>query len=394
MTFVKAKPNEYLVIGRNGKVTNWGTAITVFLWPGSTFVLIPSTKQEAQFEITQETRDGIPLRFKGIVIYRVIDPVIAAQMFDFSRNKRNFVLEAGVNEINALINHFLLGELRDIVSHLTMRECIEGRKDTLTKGIENALREVANSPGENDPSPGRGWGIEIEVVQVAQVFIVDDDLRRQLEAEVRNEIKARSDQSLIRTEQEIRLTEIASEREINQEQLEAEKQRIANEEEIEFARLLSQRKLLMESLENEREENVVARERNKLNAETKHEKIESEYPVKLNELSRQRKLLNEEITNLRIHKKNRELEVQTQMLLDTAKQALRKEILPLEQVPLIAKSLSHMFQGVDLTIYDQDSPLLTPLVPIIDHLTKKVVEAANAISTNSSASSGVENERS
>ena len=32
--------------------------------------------------MTQETSDGIPLRFKGIVLYRVVDPAAAAMLFD------------------------------------------------------------------------------------------------------------------------------------------------------------------------------------------------------------------------------------------------------------------------------------------------------------------------
>ena len=109
MAFATASSNKYLVVGHNGKVINKGTGIQVFLWPGSTYVLIPSTKQEALFEMTQETKDGIPLRFKGIVIYRIIDPVITSMSFNFSSGK-------GLEEINTLINNICLGELRAVVS--------------------------------------------------------------------------------------------------------------------------------------------------------------------------------------------------------------------------------------------------------------------------------------
>jgi hypothetical protein len=84
MRFIKANPNEYLVLGRRGTITNLGVAASAFLWPGTTFVLIPSTQQETCFEMTQETKDGVPLRFKGIVIYRVVEPAAAARRFDFA----------------------------------------------------------------------------------------------------------------------------------------------------------------------------------------------------------------------------------------------------------------------------------------------------------------------
>ena len=44
MPFVKVNPNEYLVVGRGGRAFNYGTAVGKFLWPGTTYVIIPSRK--------------------------------------------------------------------------------------------------------------------------------------------------------------------------------------------------------------------------------------------------------------------------------------------------------------------------------------------------------------
>jgi hypothetical protein len=68
MPIVRAGPNEFLLTGRGGRLENRGSALQAILMPGAIYVLVPSTKQEATFEFTQETRDGIPLRFKGINI--------------------------------------------------------------------------------------------------------------------------------------------------------------------------------------------------------------------------------------------------------------------------------------------------------------------------------------
>ncbi len=65
MGIVRAGPNEYLLVGNKGVLENRGSAVTTFLRPGTIYVLVPSTKQEAAFEFTQETKDGVPLRFKG-----------------------------------------------------------------------------------------------------------------------------------------------------------------------------------------------------------------------------------------------------------------------------------------------------------------------------------------
>ena len=46
LKLISSGPNEFLVVGRKGKVRNLGTAATKWLLPGSTWVTIPSTKQE------------------------------------------------------------------------------------------------------------------------------------------------------------------------------------------------------------------------------------------------------------------------------------------------------------------------------------------------------------
>src|SRR5436190_4766896 len=112
MRFVQANPNEYLVVARRGRISNRGVAGSAFLWPGSTYVLIPSTQQEATFEMTQESKDSIPLRFKGIVIYRVVEPEAAARRFDFTAGQ-------GHEQIKDLLGHVCLGELRATVARMT-----------------------------------------------------------------------------------------------------------------------------------------------------------------------------------------------------------------------------------------------------------------------------------
>ena len=57
--FVKASPNEFLVVGRRGRLANRGLAGSAIPWPGSSFARVASSEQEATFAMTQETSDGI-----------------------------------------------------------------------------------------------------------------------------------------------------------------------------------------------------------------------------------------------------------------------------------------------------------------------------------------------
>jgi hypothetical protein len=74
--FVRALPNQYLLVGRGGNLVNRGSAVQAFLWPGTVHVLVPSTKQEAGFEFSQETKDGTEQELRREILPLEQDPQI------------------------------------------------------------------------------------------------------------------------------------------------------------------------------------------------------------------------------------------------------------------------------------------------------------------------------
>lgn len=404
--FVKAKPNEFLIVGRRGKVVNKGAAGSAFLWPGSSYLLISSTQQEATFEMTQETRDGIPLRFKGLVIYRIVRPEAAARLFDFAWG-------GGHEQIKAMIGHVCLGELRAVAAHMTMNECIEERKTTLTDTVAAALRETIQGKGADGD-----WGIEVDVVQVAQVFIVDGELRRQLESEVRNQIKASSELSEMKLQEELANARSITERKAMQEALETEKERVRIERErfelrarsdqealrledearrrrMQFEHTAEQERIRAENealREQEELEHAAERERVKrehlleqerlraeherrcLEQQLEEERLEAEAPVRMLEIAKQIEILTEELKMRGLESQVKELEITGQLLLERARHDLRKEILPLEQVPQVASAIAGMLQGSQLSIYGEAAPLFSAFEPAMKLVAKALGE--------------------
>lgn len=248
-------------------------------------------------------------------------------MFDFAA--------AGCEEMKTLIGHICLGELRATAAHLSMTECIEQRKTTLTDAVRAALAQVASRAG--------GWGIELDVVQVAQVFIVDEDLRRRLEAGVRNELASRSSRSEIQMREEISLAQLGSDRRLQQ-----------------------------EALETERQHNALEREKLELSRGLQEAAIEAETPVKRLRLERAREVLEREITVRRLENQATALKVEGEALGERARQALRMEMLPVEQAPAIAEALAKMFQGAQLSFYGAEAKALAPLSLLLDFLAKRL----------------------
>jgi hypothetical protein len=368
MPSVKAGPNQYLLVGRKGTLENRGSAVSVFLRPGTIFVLVPSTKQEAAFEFTQETRDGIPLRFKGIVIYRITDPGAAARLFDFSSG-------AGVGQISTLLTHICLGELRHAVSHMTMAECIEQRKTTLSGVVEAALQATIH--GED--AQASAWGIEVEVARVAQVFIVDAQLRQQLEAEVRNEIKLKSDQSNIRSQEEIRLAELVSEGRVQEKKLAADRDTLRRQEEMELAQLARGRRMQAESLATDQQALRLEQERLHSQMDAEQDRVNAEAPVRLLRIATESGILREELELRKLQNQVKVFDVETELLLERARQDLRLEMLPVEQAPQIVEAASRVLHGTNLSIYGENGQLLNQVAPIFDLLARAVQQATRGV---------------
>jgi len=290
MRFVRANPHEYLVVGHNGHIVNHGTASCAFIWPGSTWTLIPSTKQETSFEMTQETRDGIPMRFKGIIIYHIGDPEAAARAFDFGDGR-------GPGQIQTFLGHICLGELRALVAQMTMDECIHQRKTTLTGAVFRALDQVIKGKDSTGMGVQYSWGIEIDVVQVSQVFIVDVELRKQLEAEVRSQI--RSDSQLVE---------------------------IAAQEKLQVAEVARQRRTRQGELDTRRLRTEVDRETLRLDMQLELDRAETEVPVLISKLQKRKQMLTEELEVKRLEAELGRLESECAMIRPTAEQKLRREM--------------------------------------------------------------------
>jgi hypothetical protein len=408
--FVQANPSQFLLVGRGGKVVNLGVAASAYVWPGSAYVCIPSNQQEAAFEMTQESRDGIPLRFKGLVVYRVADPLAVARLFDFSSGD-------GHAGIKVLISQLCLGELRAVVAHMTMQECIEQRKTTLSEAVAAALRRVAERSDE-----GLGWGIELDVVQVAQVFIVDSDLRRQLEAERRNEIRSASDLSDLHLKEELQVAQSVMQRRLQQQALELTREKVAidreklqlekglerekleadvplrqfeiesqarlrleadqaelqRQETMRLAQMVSDRRVQQEALEADREKAAQEREKLSLRLELERDQLEKGEPLRRQRLDAQAQAGEKEVVLRRLESEARALAVEGEMADARAKHALRRVILPIEQMPALAEAVGRLFQGANLTIYGDQSPLLAAVAPLVEWLSRTLQERMNA----------------
>ncbi len=350
----RTRPGEYLVAARRGKLANLGEAANAVLFPGTAWVKVPGIQLDSSFEMTQETRDGIPLRFKGQAVYRVVRPEKTAELFDFSSGD-------GLDTIDSLVKQCCLAELRDLVSRMDLGECIEQRKTTLTGAVREALERLVG-PSEE------GWGIAVEVVQVAQVYIVDAELRSRLDAETRGQIKARSECAALQADEEVQLARMVSGRKIQEEAIETERREAVFEEERLRRSTEMEKRKALESLDAERTRREVDSQKLALSKSADLEALESDGPVRKRRHELRMSELEAALEEAELEQKKAVADLERDFLPRRAAQELRLQLLPVEQRPQLAEAASKVLAGAKLSVYGEDSRLMGALEPLLDIL--------------------------
>jgi hypothetical protein len=156
------------------------------------------------------------------------------------------------------------------------------------------------------------------------------------------------------------MTQLASDRQLKEQRLVTEKDAIRQKEEVEQSNLQVRRRLQKQGQEMEKEAILLSAEKFRLEMEAAKEKAESENPVKLLEIENQQAVL------------SRELEVNRDMLLERARHELKKELLPIEQVPQMADSLSNIFKGAHLSFVGSENQLLWSIFPLVEMISNVV----------------------
>jgi regulator of protease activity HflC (stomatin/prohibitin superfamily) len=313
----------------------------------------------------QESWDGINLRFRGIVIYRIIDVERASSLFSFSHN-------AGERDISRSIGDVCMGELRAIASQMTMDQCIKERKTTITQRLHDAVIPLIEGRDEES-----GWGIKIDVLQVAQVFCPDEQVLAQLQADARDKIRKGAQFSGIETDKEIHKSKIESQIELAARSLELEKTELQKKKDYEEKKALMDYELKITALEKSRmfedkkalmeyEMQLSALENRK---KLEEKKIATDSELRMRELDTRLELAEKELHLKEMETKIKEIEIGCKAREARQMAEIRKEILPIEQMPAIAGHLSSMFRDSKLTFVGSEHMLFNSLQEMLGMVT-------------------------
>jgi SPFH domain/Band 7 family protein len=178
-SFVAARPDEWLLRVRRGKLADAGVGIFVFRLPGDDVVRFSSTLQRVTFSVEALTADRLPLTVEGFLLWTVSPhdgmPLRAYAMLGLAnldrpprelRSERHLLAAPQHHALQALVS----AEALAACSTLTLEEAIS-RPEALAEELRKRLRRF-----------GESVGLEVADLELGRVRPADPDVLRELGA--------------------------------------------------------------------------------------------------------------------------------------------------------------------------------------------------------------------
>ncbi len=259
---VTARPSEFLIHMRRGRVREVsGQGASCFKLPGDAVAIVPTSVQRLQFTADQVTSEKVGVQVTGLAVYRIVDPLVAFRMLNFSFPER------AQQKLAELLREMFVGAVRRLVANLSVEECLSKRKEGIATELMREIAPVVSGKGRLEDRSDSGWGVVLDTIEIQDVRVLSDTVFANMQARFRQE-----------QERVAREAELAKERFIRKEEAEAERQisltRLATEEEVRHKRQEAEEQAKLESLavESRVEEARVAKERSTRQAQVSLER--------------------------------------------------------------------------------------------------------------------------
>ncbi len=281
---VTAKPSEYLVHVRRGRVTaRSGQGASCFKWPWDSVALVPTSLQEVRFRADQVTYEKVGVEVVAMAVYRIADPMLAFRVLNFSYPER------AQEKLDLTLGAMLVGATRRIVASLTVDECLRKRKSALADQLLAELAPVVGGTGAPDDQATQGWGVVIDAIEIEEVRVLSTQVFAAMQAPFRAALEQQADLSRLEARRDVATRTAESDRAVSEHRAECAQA-------IERATIRAEAALASERLAVERAE-AEARTAAKLEAiERARREAEAETTERLAALERARQEAEAETT--------------------------------------------------------------------------------------------------
>jgi hypothetical protein len=250
--FVAAKPSEYLVHVRRGRVRtrSSGQGAVCFKLPWDSVAVIPTSLQQLRFRADQVTLEKVGIEVVGLAVYRIADPLIAYRVLNFSFPER------AQEKLEETLTSMFVGAARRLIANLPIDDCLQKRKSALAEELLREVAPVVGGEGRLDDATSQGWGIVIDTIEVQEVRVLSESVFSQMQAPFRAALDRRAREARAEAEKEVTAREAACSQAIEEARLTsavivAEKKKELTLREAEIRR---EQELLRARIERELEE--------------------------------------------------------------------------------------------------------------------------------------------
>lgn len=357
--FIVAKPSEYLITYRSGELSKAksGQGARCWKWPWDTVAIVPTTLKEVIFQANQITSDNVDVRLRGMVLYRIREPLRIYKMLNFSFRQK---AEA---KLARMIADMCRSTAKWLVANMGVEECIRRRKEE----IANALKKEVSMVVSEGPE---AWGVEIVTIDIQDIYIQDEDLFSAMQAGFKSEKDREAKLAQLELEREVERRRIESEKELSKErhkmQLEAADMEARRElAALELHRAKDKEKFVLDRLRVEEEAKIQL---------YKFEKQQEQEKLRL-EASQQRLLAELENEKARNDEIVRALAERLSVENGAGRASLERLFLT-ESLPEISKALGSSLSGARFNVVqgqgDATSPYQFALTQILDLLQQRL----------------------
>jgi hypothetical protein len=228
--FIAAKPSEYLVVYRRGRLRERvsGQGARCFKWPSDTVSIVPTTLKEVIFQANQITADNVDVRLRGSVVYRISDPLKIYKLINFSYRQR------GEAKLARMIADMCRSIAKWLVANMGVEDCVRRRKEEIALALKSEVSAVVSAECPE------GWGVDIITIDIQDIFVQDAELFSALQARFKAETQREAELVRLQAKLEVERRALESERAMAEEH---------HRSELERARMDAERRLEVVALE-------------------------------------------------------------------------------------------------------------------------------------------------
>jgi hypothetical protein len=207
-----ATPDTHAIKFVAGKIEKHGRGISFYYLSSLTTILeIPAIAITLPFIFNEATVNFQDVTLQGNVTYRITDPVITSERFDFSRESRYKLAGDGLEKLNQLVINLVQAHARASVCKMALEQVLR-EVGVLTQAIASS---VATDPALSE------IGISIETLHFSSAR-AQPDVQKALQTEYREKIQREADLAIyarrsaaVENEKVIKERELATEIELS-----------------------------------------------------------------------------------------------------------------------------------------------------------------------------------